>query len=99
MLVKLGLNEQATPPGERSQCRTNRICIYNMMLIPKKKANFTLRHIGRNVVCESGGVIILLYCYCVQFGALHSKKKDVGILESSQRGSNENDKRFRKLEL
>lgn len=51
---------------------------------------------------EAGDVDILLYCYCVQFWALYSKKKkkkNVDILESSQRGSNENDKRFRKLEL
>lgn len=69
------------------------------MILIQKKANYILGHIGRNVVCEAGGVIILHYCYCVQFGALHSKKKDVDILENSQRGSNKNDKRFRKLEL
>lgn len=50
---------------------------------------------------EAGDVVILLYCYCVQFGGFCTVKKkiNVDILESSQRGSNENDKRFRKLEL
>lgn len=43
-------------------------------MLLQNKTNLILGDTGRNVVCEEGGVIILLYCYCVQFAALHSKK-------------------------
>lgn len=87
MLVKLGVTEQTTIPRGRSQCRTNQICIYKLMLI-KIKDNLILSDIGRNVVCDAGAVLTLPYVTATLsvLGHCTTKKKPMQIYWKAARG-------------